>query len=293
MLPLRLILLVLFVILFLFSIVEILLSKNKKKTFYTNLVLSFIIIPILFLHGPLFVFSPLKPGFASVTKDNFTFYYPKTISLDHINQFTLLLDQARHRLSSVFTNSYPITFIIVNNSKDMFLLGGSPTERAGGSSNSEAVYVKDNYWDLGVVTHEMSHQYLQRAANRPSYYFPRWFDEGLATYLGATGQLEKFTYQSELDKAINSDFYEHDLRRWDGLAGIFNWSLKDIRYRPGLIYTQTYFLVKYLVDQYGSDKIVTLITACRTTPDFNTAFQSTYALSVPEFHHKFLNLYHP
>lgn len=115
-----------------------------------------------------------------------------------------------------------------------------PLKKAGGSSNSEAIFIKKNYWDLGVLTHEMAHQYLQKSTKRLSFYFPRWFDEGLATYLGSTGRLKKFTTIEELTKTLNSGFYERDLGYWNGLFGVLRWTLKDIRYRPSVIYTETY-----------------------------------------------------
>jgi len=120
---------------------------------------------------------------------------------------------------------------------------------------------------------------------RSGHFFPRWFDEGLASYLG---KMDYYKNIPELKDSLREGLYKQDLDRWNGLSGYVNWTIFDVRCCGRQIYGQTYQMVKFLFDRFGEDKIYQLLQNAKET-SFEQAFKTTFGVSIDEYHRQFID----
>lgn len=259
--------------------------KQRKKTFVEALIFT-TTITILFLFGPLIALSPIKPGYKTKTEGTITIIYPNEFAPE-ADHFLATAKKAEQNVNAIYQETYPIKFIWAKSSFDMMRFVG---RSHGGAAGMAAIVLSPDRMDEGVVTHELSHRYLQQKVGKLSIFFPRWFDEGLATYLGHTDSMAKYLSDGIIRDALQRNLYQKDLSYWNGITGYIRW-LSDVRRRPMEIYSQTYFLVKYLADTYGEEKLKALIEESKSAKNFDEAFFKTYQFSVDEFHQSFLEAF--
>ena len=268
------------------AIIEWRKSDNKKQYLIKNTFFLALGILFLFLFGPLFVFSPLKIGYQTQKIDNKTIIYPRGWKTKK-DQFVQLINQAEKNVLDFYPHQFPVTIILTKNSFDLLRFTGM---RRGGNNSLGRVYISSNSMDEGLITAELSHYYLFNTTKRSSVYFPRWFDEGLAIYLGHQGSTARFTQPEQLEKLVNDQRYSKDLSRWNGIAGQLRWT-KEVKTGGYVtnIYTHSYFAVRFLTEEYGMEKLKSLIQKTKMNPSFENAFQNIYGLSTNEFGELFLN----
>lgn len=267
--------------------IELRRSKDKKKTLLKNLAIAIPILTILFLFGPLFTLSPIKLGHTVVRENGKTMIYPNKLSLQ-ANEFFEVIEQSENIVQQFYEIKVPTQYLLIGSGLDMIRFGGAPLEKAGGASAPGGIFIRNNKIDAGVITHELSHRYLSEKTKKLTPYFPRWFDEGLATYLGHTSHMERYTNPSVLQESLRNGRYQQNLDYWNGILGYLRWVFPDCKKRPLEVYTQSYFLTHFLIEEYGQNKIVNLINECQVNSSFEQAFQKTYQISTPEFHQNFL-----
>jgi len=270
-------------------------AKDKKKCIRHDLIIGLPVLVSLFLFGPLFLLSPLKLGHTVIHRGKATIVYPTKLG-DEGQQFSEAITQAEARVGQFYATQFPTRFLLVANSFDMLRYGGNAVG-GGGASSPLGIVVRRDRLDAGVLTHELSHRYLRltsakkspcRALAETGLYYPRWFDEGLATYLGDSGYMARFTNPETLKQALAEGEYPSDLNYWNGLSGYINWAFKDVKRRPVVIYTQGYLLVKFLAEEFGEAKLRQLLAEGQLPPSFESTFQKVYGLSVADFHQQFL-----
>jgi len=251
-------------------------SVDKKKYLIKNSLYLVLSLAFLFLFGPLFGFSPLKIGYQTQKIENKIIIYPCGWEAKK-DQFIQLANQAEKNILDFYPQQFPVTIILAKNNFDLFRFTGM---RGGGNNSLGRVYISSSYIDEGLITAELSHYYLFNTANRSSLYFPRWFDEGLAIYLGHSGSTAKFTQAETLERLLNDDRYSKDLNYWNGFGGQLRWMWQI--YRGGYVsymYTHSYYLVKFLIEEYGLDNFYILIDELKTNSSFENAFQGIYGFS--------------
>ncbi len=257
-------------------------AKNKRSYLIKELGVGIPVILALFLFGPLILLSPVKIGFDQLRTDKVVVFYPK-------NKIDIGRDLAATTSRAVANNEkfYRVlvnTQVLMAATKlDMFRLTGNLM--AGGAGTEMGVIVRYDRVNEGIITHELSHIMLPKVTARAGYFFPRWWDEGLASYLGKMDYYDKLP---ELKRDLKEGRYVRDLDRWNGLIGKINW-LMDVRTRPGIIYGQTFQMMKFLFDKYGAEKVYQLVLACKTQ-SFEAAFEQTFSQSVSEWHQEFIRL---
>ncbi|PIS21355.1 hypothetical protein COY33_01290 [candidate division WWE3 bacterium CG_4_10_14_0_2_um_filter_42_7] len=256
--------------------------KKRRKTAIDALIFTIIIV-LLFLFGPLIAISPIKPGYETRVEGTITIIYPNAFSPE-ADRFLETTKKAERNMYSIYQETYPVKIIWAKSSFDMMRFVG---RSHGGAAGLAAIVVSPDRMDEGVLTHELSHRYLQQKVGKLGIFFPRWFDEGLATYLGHTDSMAKYTSDGIIRDALQKGLYQKDLSYWNGLIGYIHW-LQDVRKRPMEIYSQSYFLIKYLADTYGEEKLKSLIEESKSARGFDEAFFRVYQLTVNDFHQSFL-----
>lgn len=123
----------------------------------------------------------------------------------------------------------------------------------------------DSTWDQNTVIHELTHVLVGRNAFSCIGTRPGWLEEGLAMY--SEGSLDS-GMQGLLDQAIRTN----DLITLRSLNGGFS-ELPD---KANLSYSQSYSVVKFLIETYGRQKMTDLLTALRDAKPIDDALLEVY-----------------
>ena len=124
-------------------------------------------------------------------------------------------------------------------------------------------------WGRTAMVHELTHVLVGHLTFSCLGVLPRWLDEGLATL--SEGKLDDYK-QSLLDQAIQKD----TLLPLTSISGDFS-AIDDT---ARLSYAESYTIVKFLIDTYKQDKIISLLTALRDGHTIDDAMTSVYGFDV-------------
>jgi hypothetical protein len=124
-------------------------------------------------------------------------------------------------------------------------------------------------WGQKALVHELTHLVVRQATFSPYGQLPLWLDEGLATY--NEGPLDLFL-QSYLEEAISKD----ELISVRSLCSPFS-AYSEKAY---LSYAESYSLVDYLLDSYGHDKMLGLLTLLKEGRTYDEALTEVYGFDV-------------
>jgi len=122
-------------------------------------------------------------------------------------------------------------------------------------------------WGRRVVSHELAHVVIGRYTFSCIESVPIWLDEGLA--MKTEGEQREY-YAGLLQEAI-----EHDtLQSVRELGEIFS----NDPERARLAYAQSYSLVSFIFDQYGQEKLLSLLDAFRDGTPEDQALENVYGV---------------
>jgi len=119
------------------------------------------------------------------------------------------------------------------------------------------------------LVHELTHLVVHQATFSPYGQLPLWLDEGLATY--SEGELDP-DLRSSLDRAIS----EGTLISVRTLCSPFSAYADKAR----LSYAESYSLVKYLLDNYGHDKMLDLLIILKQGSTYDEALTEIYGFDI-------------
>jgi len=121
----------------------------------------------------------------------------------------------------------------------------------------------------GALVHELTHLVVHQATFSPYGQLPLWLDEGLATY--SEGDLDYVGYY-KLFRAISAG----TLISVRTLCSSFS-AYAD---KAALSYAESYSLVKYLLDYYGQDKMLDLLTVLKQGSTYDEALTQVYGFDI-------------
>ncbi|CAG0929079.1 hypothetical protein PLCT1_00903 [Planctomycetaceae bacterium] len=127
-------------------------------------------------------------------------------------------------------------------------------------------------WGKRTQAHELTHVLVGQLTFSCLSDIPTWLQEGLAVY-GEGGPED--ASQRQLDQAIKDD----DLLSVRSLSGNFS----EDPAKADLSYSQSYSLVKFLIEKYNQDKMTALLKALRDGHTVDDALQSVYGFDVDGF----------
>ncbi|MCE9644385.1 MAG: hypothetical protein K8S20_00175 [Chloroflexi bacterium] len=123
----------------------------------------------------------------------------------------------------------------------------------------------DATWDQNTVIHELTHILVGHFTFSCIGTLPGWIEEGLAMF--SEGQLDS-SMQSQLDRAIQDD----TLISIRSLNGGFS-ELPD---KANLSYSQSYSIIRFLIDTYGQEKMTQLLVALQNAKPIDDALREVY-----------------
>jgi len=124
-------------------------------------------------------------------------------------------------------------------------------------------------WGKRALVHELTHLVVHQATFSPYGRLPLWLDEGLAMY--NEGELDP-VFHSYLQEAILED----KLISVRSLCSPFSAETEKAR----LSYAQSYSLVEYLLDNYGQDKMLELLTILKQGSTYDEALTEVYGFDI-------------
>lgn len=257
-------------------------ASDKKSYLIKSLTGIFITVLLLFLFGPFFVLSPVKIGYSTLKESNITLYYPGN-SIDMARDTMNQLKQADEMNKQFYKITYSMPVVLAQSELDMLRFGSYPF--GGGSGNELTINIRINRMTTGKIAHEMSHRNLGLFIGRPLV-VPNWFNEGLASYIG---KMDEYRTPRQLQVDLKEGRYIKDILNMRGILGTARWLKKiNIDKASGVLYGETYLMVKYLFDKYGEGKMYDFVMSLKTN-DFEKVFVQSFGMTEDEFHQEFMN----
>ena len=123
----------------------------------------------------------------------------------------------------------------------------------------------DTTWDKNTIIHELTHILVGQFTFSCIGTLPGWIEEGLAMF--SEGELDA-SMQTQLDDAIKND----SLISIRSLNGGFS-ELPD---KANLSYSQSYSIIRFLIDTYGQEKMTQLLVALQDAKPIDDALLEVY-----------------
>ncbi len=193
-----------------------------------------------------------------------------------------LVDAALAALSRLADNTgamleKPVKFYIYANSSD---LQGSmifPQEWTGGVAFTRygiiAIGIEPNLldveWGKRVIAHELTHLVVHQVTFNPYNDLPTWLDEGLA--MTSEGDL-----QPVFTNALQKAWADGSLISVRSLASPFSAYADESL----LAYAESYELVKFLIDNYGREKMFELLNTFKNGSGYDAALEKVYGFDM-------------
>ncbi len=127
----------------------------------------------------------------------------------------------------------------------------------------------DATWDKHTVVHELTHVLVGHLTFSCLGDVPTWLNEGLAVY--SEGELDS-TSAAQLDAAIHND----------SLLSVRSLSVgfSEVADKANLSYSESYSIVKYLIDSFGQAKMTSLLIGLRNGATVDDDLTQTYGFNV-------------
>ena len=168
---------------------------------------------------------------------------------------------------------FPVKVFLYDSARDMepVILAGQLSPQGGVVTLGEVVVsdtavVANDAFSLDILRHELSHIVLRRAVRGPFRNLPAWIEEGVAVY----GQSRPMAdMESALESAI-------DRNQPLSVRSLSSASVGESEGSVSLFYGQSYSLVRFLIDEYGEEKLRALLAAFREGNRTDDALMQVY-----------------
>jgi hypothetical protein len=180
---------------------------------------------------------------------------------------------ALSRLSDEFNASLqqPVKLYIYANAVDLQGALANPDTWTGGITLPayDTIMIgiaEDNLdWGMRAVAHELGHLVVGQIVYSPFGTLPTWLNEGTA--MNAEGEMTS-SFQQSLDSAISGN----TLFSVRSIASTFPADSSDAK----LCYAESYSVVRFLTDNYGSEKLLVLLDAFKQGSTDDEALKQVY-----------------
>jgi len=221
-------------------------------------------------------FDDLSHDWRSLASDQVSiFWYEGDLSF--IQELIDAADEALERLAVEIgvALEQPVKIYIYASSGDLRNALIYPQEWTGGIAFSGYGIViigisPDNLtWGKRAIAHEMGHLVVHQALSGFYGHLPVWLDEGLA--MDAEGDL-----RSDLQTLLNEAIAHDTLFSVRSISSSFPTDPDEAR----LCYAESYSLVQFLIDTYGSGKMLNLLAVFNEGNTYDDAMLEVYGFNV-------------
>lgn len=258
--------------------------KNRRGYLVKTTLSTAGVLLALFLFGPFFMISPVKLRYSSIIDRGIALYYPSARG-QRAREILDMARWARDQNDQFYRRQTQTTILVATSDIDMLRFGVYPKGNGGGIP--WGVVIRDNKATPNIIAHEMSHKNLSNTnfLQAGTLVYPRWFDEGLANYLG---KMDYYDDLPELRETLTEGRYQRDITGWKGVRGNVTWIYQTFYgVGPRILYGQTYQMTKFLFDTYGEEKVYEVVASVRRM-SFKKAFTQTLGKTPEVFHQEFI-----
>jgi hypothetical protein len=218
-------------------------------------------------------FDDLRFDWKNLTSGKITLYWYKG-DQNFIVQLLAACQQALNRLAqdTGVQLEQPVSIYIYASSEDLRSAMVFPQEWTGGVTEYEyrtiAIGIPTNElsWGKGAIAHELGHMVTHQITYSPyGAILPTWLDEGLAMYAQST--VDPY-FKSILNEAIS----KNRLISVRSLASPFS-AIPEEAY---LSYAESQSIVTFLIQTYGSDKMLQLLNVFKEGSTYDDALIQVY-----------------
>jgi len=165
----------------------------------------------------------------------------------------------------------PIDIYIYASSTDMKDADPFAPSWSGGQANpaSNLIFLDSSSTDISAEVHELTHVLVGHFTFSCIGFVPQWLNEGLAVY--SEGPLNA-QFQIPLDVAVQSN----TLLSVRSISGAFSGEGNQ----ANLSYAESFSIVNFLIQNYGHDKMNSLLIAFRDGKSDDEALTSVYGFNV-------------
>jgi hypothetical protein len=217
-----------------------------------------------------------KHNWKTVTADKLNLHYysgNRTFAQELLGDAQLGLD--RNKKDAGITPNGTINIYIYPNFDDLRDAVLYEPSWTGGLTYSDhniiliGIAETDPAWNQNVIVHEITHVLVGNLTFSCLGDVPTWLNEGLAVY--SEGGLDRAS-QRQLDAAIRDD----TLLTVRSLSVGFS----EVADKASLSYSQSYSIVKFLIETYGQEKMTALLNSLRDGTTIDDALTQTYGFNV-------------
>ena len=221
-------------------------------------------------------FKDLSHDWQSLASDQVTIlWYKGDLSFAH--QLLDAADEALERLAGEVgvALEQPVKIYIYASSGDLQGALVYPQEWTGGVAFSDystiviGVSPGDLTWGKRAIAHELGHLVVHQEVFSSYGDLPTWLDEGLA--MDAEGEL-----RSDLQGMLNEAIAHDALFSVRTIASSFPTDPDEAK----LSYAESYSLVQFLIDNYGSDEILALLDVFKEGSTYDDALLEVYGFDM-------------
>ena len=221
-------------------------------------------------------FDDLSHNWRSLASDQVSiFWYEGDLSF--VQELVDAADEALERLAGEIgvALEQPVKIYIYASSGDLRNALVYPQEWTGGIAFPGYGIViigisPDNLaWGKRAIAHEMGHLVVHQALSGFYGHLPVWLDEGLA--MDAEGDL-----RSDLQTLLNEAIAHDTLFSVRSISSSFPTDPDEAR----LCYAESYSLVQFLIDTYGSGKMLNLLAVFNEGNTYDDAMLEVYGFNV-------------
>jgi len=226
--------------------------KIKIKKRY--IILTFLVLLLVYLFwGPLFPWSPIKPGFHKIESDQVTVFidnFSKKDSLLYDIKQIMSGEEAFHGLK--FKDKVKIIILSEDSNMKRFLPWMEGTGFSVSLSMVNLIYIgstarKSEYGYLVYLKHELSHELIRQHTSTENAFETQeqgWMAEGLATYYGGPDYYSKAEF---IDLCLKKQIKFDNLLEQN--------PLKIPRSDIWFTYTYYRYFIDFLIEKYGLGKL--------------------------------------
>lgn len=186
---------------------------------------------------------------------------------DYYNKIT---DDLGFRRFNFWTWDNRAKIYLFDNQQEYMSQTGEPDWSAGQAQvNSKLIqtFVTARGFLDNVLPHELAHIIFREMVGFDNSSIPLWLDEGVASY---QEQEHSFVKEDLANKIRQGDFISFD--------NLNKFEVADLRTTNDVVlfYTESYSLVKYLIEEFGKDQFVLFCQNIRDKQDLARSLRSVY-----------------
>ena len=259
--------------------------KTKFKKRYLFLLLLLLLVLYLFW-GPLFPWSPVKPGFEKIESLRATVYITERDGGSAVYGIDGIIQEAEEFHDLKFKKKFTVVILGKKSNMKRFLpwMRGNGYSVKLGYANLIYIgaYARTSPYGIRVflkheISHLLLHQNMASSMDNLRTLDQGWLSEGVATYFGGPYYYEKseFVDRWKRNNLAFDSLYEEN-------------PLKMGRSTFGLKYTYYRFFVQFLIDTYGLGKFQLYLKEYMRDPlNYKLLFSKVYDEDLDEILKKF------